>query len=558
MGQGFYSTYFLIPKKDGGLRPILNLKGFNRHLKRLLFHMLNISTLLTFIRQGDWFTTVDLQDAYFHIPIHRNHRKYLRFYFQGNAYEYNVLPFGLSLAPRTFTKCMDAALIPLRRQGIRIANYLDDWLICSPTEQQARNNTKVVLTHLQNLGLKLNSKKSCLIPTKAVTYLGLTLDSTTMRASLTSQRQLVLEECLSRLLWKEQVTVKFGRRLLGLLAAASQVVPLGLLHMRPLQLWLAKYKVSPYENGQRLIPRDRDCLPTVQWWLSTPGLKEGVTLGPLCSREMITTDASLEGWGAVWRGNPAQGQWDASWKGAHINLLELEAVFRALIYFRPRLREKHVIVRSDSTTVVSYINHQGGLRSTSLYRRARDLLLWAHAQGVSLRALHLPGEDNVAADLLSRGGPRPGEWRLHPAVVQEIWSRFGVAQVDLFASLETTHCPLWYSIVGPKGSLGVDALANKWPPMLLYAFPPFPLLPVVLAKVRILKAKVLLVAPDWPQQAWMPDLVALQRGPPWRLPVRKNMLSQAQGKLWHPNPGRYNLHVWPLDGSLPELWERRF
>ncbi|KAL0195070.1 hypothetical protein M9458_008642, partial [Cirrhinus mrigala] len=213
-------------RKDGGLRPILNLKKFNHHLKRLPFRMLCLSTLLTFIRQGDWFTTVDLQDAYFHIPIHKDHKKYLRFYFQGNAYEYNVLPFGLSLAPRTFTKCMDAALIPLRRQGLRIANYLDNWVICSPTEQQARSNTKVVLAHLQKLGLTLNSKKSCLTPTRVVTYLGLTLNSSIMRASLTPQRQSVLKECLSEFLKKEQVTVMLGRRLLGLMAAASQVVPL--------------------------------------------------------------------------------------------------------------------------------------------------------------------------------------------------------------------------------------------------------------------------------------------------------------------------------------------
>ncbi len=336
-----------------------------------------------------------------------------------------------------------------------------------------------------------------------------------------------------------------------LMAAASQVVPLGLLHMRPLQRWLAKYKVSPYENGQRLIPRDLDCLPAVKWWLSTPGLKEGVKLGPLCSRETITTDASQAGWGAVWRGNPVQGKWDASWIGEHINLLELEAVFRALIHFLPQLQEKQVIVRSDSTTVVSYINHQGGVRSVSLHRKARDLLLWAHARGVSLRAVHLPGEDNVAAYLLSRGDPRPGEWRLHPALIQAIWLRFGKAKVDLFATQENTHCPLWYSMVGPRGPLGVDALANKWPPVLLYAFPPFPLLPAVLAKVRILKAKVLLVTPDWPQQSWMPDLIALLRGSPWCLPVRQDMLSQAQGQISLPNSGKYRLHVWPLDGSQP-------
>ncbi len=64
----------------------------------------------------------------------------------------------------------------------------------------------------------------------------------------------------------------------------------------------------------------------------------------------------------------------------------------------------------------------------------------------------------------------------------------------------------------------MNALANKWPPVLLYAFPPFPLLPAFLAKVRIVKAKVLLVAPDWPQQSWMPDLIALLRGSPWCLP----------------------------------------
>ncbi len=162
-----------------------------------------------------------------------------------------------------------------------------------------------------------------------------------------------------------------------------------------------------------------------------------------------------------------------------------------------------MIVRSDSTTVVSYINHQGGVRSISLHRKAQDLLLWAHARGVSLRAVHLPGEDNVAADLLSRGGPRPGEWRLHPALIQAIWLRFGKAKVDIFATQENTHCLLWYSMVGPRGPLGVDALANKWPPVLLYAFPPFPLLPAVLAKVRILQAKVLLLAPDWPQQSWI-------------------------------------------------------
>lgn len=49
--------------------------------------------------------------------------------FQGETYEYTVLPFGLSLSARVFIKCMEATLSPIRQRGIRLATYLDDWLL---------------------------------------------------------------------------------------------------------------------------------------------------------------------------------------------------------------------------------------------------------------------------------------------------------------------------------------------------------------------------------------------------------------------------------------------
>src|SRR4029434_4633359 len=100
--SGFYSRYFLVPKKDGNYRPILDLRVLNRALKQLKFRMLTPCRLVQFIRPNDWFITIDLKDAYFHVPIHPRHRKYLRFAFGGIAYQFNALPFGLSLAPRAF------------------------------------------------------------------------------------------------------------------------------------------------------------------------------------------------------------------------------------------------------------------------------------------------------------------------------------------------------------------------------------------------------------------------------------------------------------------------
>ena len=109
--------------------------------------MLTHKALCRSIRPGDWFVTVDLADAYFHIAIHPAHRRFLRFAFQGKAYEYQALPFGLSLAPRVFSKCVEAALSPLRDRGIRIFSYIDVYLICSCS--RSREQAVVVTSKLR-------------------------------------------------------------------------------------------------------------------------------------------------------------------------------------------------------------------------------------------------------------------------------------------------------------------------------------------------------------------------------------------------------------------------
>ncbi len=180
---------------------------------------------------------------------------------------------------------------------------------------------------------------------------------------------------------------------------------------------------------------------------------------------------------------------------------------------------------------------------------ARHLLLWSRKHLRSLRAIHIPGLLNRTADELSRAA-LPGEWRLHPQTVQLIWRRFGLAQVDLFASLETSHCQLFYSLT--EGTLGTDALAHSWPRGLRkYAFPPVSLLAQTLCKVREEEEQVLLVAPYWPTRTWFPELMLLVTAPPWQIPLRKDLLTQRRGTLWHPRPDLWKLHVWSLD-DLPQ------
>ncbi len=117
-------------------------------------------------------------------PVSPHHRLFLRFKFEGVAYQYKVLQYGLSLAPRTFAWCMDAALSPLWLMGICILNYLDDWLILVQSQVVLTLHKTLLLSHLGCLGLRVNFSKSILSPSQRVLFLGTVIDSMQMTATV--------------------------------------------------------------------------------------------------------------------------------------------------------------------------------------------------------------------------------------------------------------------------------------------------------------------------------------------------------------------------------------
>ena len=126
---GFFNRLFLVPKPNNKWRPILDLSKLNLFLKTEKFKMETLETIRTSLQQGEWITSLDFKDAYFHIPIQEQSRKYLRFHVQGQTYQFKALPFGLSTAPMEFTVVAKEVKLMATHQGIRIHQYLDDWLI---------------------------------------------------------------------------------------------------------------------------------------------------------------------------------------------------------------------------------------------------------------------------------------------------------------------------------------------------------------------------------------------------------------------------------------------
>jgi hypothetical protein len=93
----FISNIFLVQKKNGKMRPVINLKRLNAaHLETPHFRMESPQDVRHASRPGDWAASIDLKDAYFHVPINAAARKYLRFGWRGRLFQFYILPFGLS------------------------------------------------------------------------------------------------------------------------------------------------------------------------------------------------------------------------------------------------------------------------------------------------------------------------------------------------------------------------------------------------------------------------------------------------------------------------------
>ncbi len=475
------------------------------------------------IREGDWFVTVDLKDAYFHIQVVQRHRKFLRLAFGGKAYQYKVLPFGLTLAPRTFTKCMDAALAPLRFQGIRVLNYLDDWLILANSRELVSCHRDIVLRHIRALGLRTNTKKIVLSPSRQTVFLGVHLDSVQMQA---------------RFKLGYHVSVSTCHRFQGIMAAATPVLTLGLLHMRPFLWWMRLLRVRSTGPATHLIRVSRSCFHTHFIWRDPTFLWSGVRIGAIHRRHMVMTDASMTGWGAVFEGRPARGVWTGEFLSWHINCLELRAVSLALIHFYPFLKRCHVIVRTDNGQWCPH-KSPGGSRSCTLNRLACHILIWSQDkfQSSSGSGSFEPSSRLSVETEAQTGG----------VDVELSDSSPDLAEVDLFTSQGLSQCPFWF-FLRSLAPLGTDAFAHPWPNVGLYAFPPVKLIPAVLCRVKESVVRLLLVAPFWPSQTWFSELIPLPYWPPWDILIRQDLLSHLQGKIWHPQPEIWKLCVWPIEG----------
>ena len=226
---------------------------------------------------------------------------------------------------------------------------------------------------------------------------------------------------------------------------------------------------------------------------------------------------------------------------------KLKAVFLALKEFQNLCVDKIVLVATDNTTVVAYINKEGGMRSGPLCALLWRILTWCSQRQVTLKARHIPGRLNVIADKLSRLGQTiQTEWSLLSEVFHQMCNQWHWPQIDLFATRFNHKLPQFVSPVPDSLAVAVDALTLPWEELDAYAFPPTAILGKVVEKLLDSPCKkIILIAPGWPNMPWFWDLVTMSSQVPLSLPNRPNLLPYNQ--IPHRNLTNLNLHAWLLE-----------
>ena len=214
----------------------------------------------------------------------------------------------------------------------------------------------------------------------------------------------------------------------------------------------------------------------------------------------------------------------------HINLLEIRAAKEAAINFSEQ--GDRVRLYLDSKVACCYVRKQGGTRSDLLSWEACQLWEEMEERKVVLLTPHwISSKENVGADFLTRHRLDVWEVMLDPLLFQVILKHFGIQPtLDAFASRETRQLPRYMSWEQDQESVGRDAMMCPWDKV-TYIFPPLPLLPKVLNKIKRERILAILICPHWPSSMWWGLLQEMLVENPLPLPPYRTSTRMLDGTL---------------------------
>lgn len=275
----FASPIVLVSKKDGQTRICCDYRKLNKNVIKDRFPLPLIEDVLDCLQDAKYFSTIDLRNGFFHVPVAEESIKYTSFVTHNGQYEFLKCPFGLCNSPAVFQRYISYIFRDLTRQGIAMY-YMDDLIILSKDEKEGIERLEKVLQVARDYGLEIKKKKCQILKTR-VEFLGFIIENGTVQPSEAKTT------AISR--FPKPTTCKQIQSFLGLTGYFRKFISSYALIAKPLSDLLKKDQIFKFEENEEKAFAKLKCLLTSEPVLSL--YKQG-------SETELHTDASKYGYGA--------------------------------------------------------------------------------------------------------------------------------------------------------------------------------------------------------------------------------------------------------------------
>ena len=401
------------PKKDLSLRLIMDLSqpegsSINENISKEDFsvqysHFDDAVDLVNAAGRGCLMSKLDIEHAYRLLPVRPDQWHQLCYFWEGNYYVDLVLPFGMRSSAGIFNKFASLVRWIIKNEyGIdAIVNYSDDFfLVSSPDPMSASQDLAVVIAAFADMGIPL-AKGKVEGPSTSLIYLGILLNSALMLMQVPQEKYIDIMGLLTQWGTRKTCTKRELLSLIGKLGSICKVVRPGRMFSRRLiDLSTTVAKMHHHIN------LNKEACADISWWKKFLPDWDQRSLIPiphliLSSDLKLFTDASDQGYGAVYGSAWIQGSWGSHKHDHSIDYRELFAIVAAAMTWGHDWSGRRVVFITDNKPITQ-VWHSGSSPSPELMSLIRPLFLFAAHNGFSVAFKHIYGSKNVIADALSR------------------------------------------------------------------------------------------------------------------------------------------------------------
>ena len=419
-------------------------------------------------------------------------------------------------------------------RGIRIHQYLDDWLIRAPTKESCHQGTQSLLALCQELGWVVNLQKSELEPKQVFKFVGYQYDLSHGLVKPTQNRWESILQKVQSITASPTCRVRNFMSLIGLLTATEKQVPLGRLHKKSIQWHLKRHWRVPERDSSPKAPSPAPSM--VDQGDKCPARPASAPFASCHSNLYRRLKRRL---GCSLRRLHSKQHLVSSRKSPSCKLPGTKSCLAGLKKI-PALSTRKSSSSCHRQHHSCGIHQQGGryeVRLTFCPSMATPVLVQSET-GCSKGQAH-PWSSKCDCRQIVLSGPNHSD-RMVPSsggFLVQIWH---LPQVDMFATKYNCKLAQYVSPVPDPNAWAVDALTVSWENLDMYAFPPVSLLGKVVSKLSDhLYKKVILIAPGWPNMPWFWDAMV-----PLCLPVHPDLVTQPFSKACHRNLTNLNLNAW--------------